>query len=468
MKGDRKKGGGTTKGGGLSKWSYYVSVDEIYHARWAGKQLARLEVVKAAVDHFWPGRKGYPVKLIQVAGTSGKGSTCQLLQAGLSEFGKAGCYVKPHVFDYSERFIVQNHQVGRDEIVRTWERDIRPYCVQSALRGEEWALDHFEASILLALKVFEKRKLDWAVIETGMGGRYDPVSALKVAATVVTNVGQDHENVLGEEHWQRALEKGGVMRPGVPLFTSDEDERTVEVLEGLGRDVGAPVNLVGLKETARVRDAAAKVVGEKTPDLLGSDYQLRNAALAASVIKWAVKGATMEKMVAGFAKARFVGRFWPVEKGVFADVAHNPSKTKALSEDIKRRFPKDKLIFVVGITGARDPVAVIGPLMERAKAVVVTSAGFKGQDPERVYTRLRDAYPLIPMHLAPNPMTTLSVARSLRSKGETIVFTGSTYMIDQALNPDEHLRHLNGGVGWRDVKQKQIAGTLNFAIPEKS
>ncbi|MDV3277589.1 MAG: hypothetical protein LYZ69_03870 [Nitrososphaerales archaeon] len=454
---------------GSSRWSYYVAVDEIYHAKWAAKQLAKFELVREAIRHFWPEPDGYPVKLIQVAGTSGKGSTCQFLQSGLSAYGKAGCYVKPHVFDYAERFVLGNKLVGHDEIVRTWDEEVRPYCIESAKRGEAWLLDYFEVSLLLALKVFEKHKLDWGVVETGLGGRYDPVTALDVEATVVTNVGQDHENVLGEEHWQRALEKAGICRPGVAMFSGDRDARSTAVMSGICKDVGAPFYSLAAREVEAIRKDVGRLPVQGESDLLlGSQYQLVNAALAAKVIKYLVPSARLDRLARSFLAARYVGRFWKVEKDVFADVAHNPSKTRALSDDLKVRFPNARMVLVVGITGTRDPVAVIAPLVRHAKAIIVTAAGFKGQDPEKVYSRLRDAYPEVPIHPAPNPATTLSVAKNLRASGEKILYTGSTYMIDQALNSDENLRHLNGSVGWRDVKQKQIAGTVNFAIPEKS
>jgi dihydrofolate synthase / folylpolyglutamate synthase len=452
-----------------TEWSYYVAVDEIYHPKWAARQYAKFNVIRQAVAHFWPAPEGYPVRLIQVAGTSGKGSTCQFIQTGLSAYGRAGCYVKPHVFDYAERFVVGNSQVEHEEIVTTWEEDVKPYCVESAARGEAWLLDHFEVSLLVALKIFERHHLDWAVIETGLGGRYDPATALEVVATVVTNVGQDHEDVLGGEHWQRALEKAGVCRPGVPLFTGDPDGRSTSVLAGVCKEARAPFLRVSRKEVEALRAAADKF-GRKAAkeELLSSEYQLLNAALAAKVVFSLVPRAKLEVLAGSFMKAKYVGRFWKFEADVYADVAHNPSKTKALADDLKRRFPNSKLVLVIGITGTRDPVAVIGPLVAQAKAIVVTAAGFKGQDPERVYVRLRDAYPEVPIHLAPNPATTLSVAKNLRSPGEKVVFTGSTYMIDQALNWDEKLRHLNASVGWREVRQKQIAGTLNFAIPERS
>jgi folylpolyglutamate synthase/dihydropteroate synthase len=110
-------------------------------------------------------------------------------------------------------------------------------------------------------------------------------------------------------------------------------------------------------------------------------------------------------------------------------------------------------VFVIGVTGRRNPVEVLAPLVPQAKAIVVTSAGYKGQDPETVCGILREAYPALPMHLSTNPRVTLKVAKSLRSKGEPIIFTGSTYMIDQALNPDDRLRHLNGVYGWREARR---------------
>lgn len=440
----------------LSKWSYYAAVDEIYHAGWAARQLAKFRVVREAMEHFWPEPDGYPVKLIQVAGTSGKGSTCQFLRAGLSAYGKSGCYLKPHVFDFTERFVVEDRVVGHDEIVRTWEGDIRPYCVESAMRGEAWTLDHLEVSLLIALKLFENHGLEWTAIETGMGGRYDPATALKVVATVVTGVGQDHEDSLGDEHWQRALEKGGVCRPGVPLFCTDRDKRSTAIISNLCRDVGAPFHLVSTREVEQLRRALRRAGTSTDSDsLLGATHQLWNAALAAETIKFLLEGTDIGEIARKLLKTKYVGRFWRIEKDVYADVAHNPSKTAVLAKDLRARFPRSRKVFVIGISGPRDPVAVVGPLVKQSKAIVVTAAGFKGQDPERVHTRLRDAFPEIPIHLAPNPATALSVAKNIRSRGETIVFTGSTYMIDQALNPDEHLRHLNAIVGWRDKRQAQ-------------
>ncbi len=415
---------------------------------------------RQALSHFWPGAEGYPVKLIQVAGTSGKGSTCQFLRTGLALYGKSGCYVKPHVFDYAERFVIGDSQVGHAEILSVWE-EVKPYCVESSLKGDAWQLSHPEVSLLIALKLFERHRLEWAAVETGVGGRYDPVTCLRVAATVFTNVGRDHENVLGSEHWQRALEKAGICRAGVPLVLGDEDARTKEVVRAVCSDVGTPLHLVTERSVQALEEVAQEVghPDDEAP-LLGSGHQLRNAAVAAETIKVLVGKADLKRLAGRFMGTRYVGRFWKVGDGVYADVAHNPSKTEALAEEIDQRFPGAKKVFVVGISGARDPVEVVGPLVPQAKALVVTAAGYKGQDPEAVYTMLRERYPTLPIHLAAAPRATLNVAKNLRSKGEVIVFTGSTYMIDQALNPDDRLRHLNGTYGWRE------SGVAQQDLPE--
>ncbi len=444
-----------------SEWSYYAGLDEIYHARWAAAASARLRVFREALDHLWPKPAGYPVRLIQVAGTSGKGSTCKFLQAGLSAYGRAGCYVKPHVFDYSERFTAEAGQVSHGEIVEAWNGFVKPYCVESALRGEAWQLNHQEASILIALRIFERHRLDWAAVETGVGGRYDPASALEVVATVLTNVGEDHEAVLGSEHWQRALEKAGICRPGIPLVLGDSDERTIEVVTSACRDAGTPLIKVTGKEVGELEGLLKSPQQGASHDLTeGSRHQLQNAAVAVKVITTLVGQANVRTIASRILRTSYVGRFWKLEEGVYADVAHNPSKTEALASELESRFPRRKKVFVIGVSGERDPVKVIGPLVPQAKAIIVTSAGFKGQNAGKVYSSLRKKYPALPIHLEANPRATLKVARNLKGPGEILVFTGSTYMIDQALNPDERLRHLNLMQGWREVIGLPAAASL--------
>ena len=102
---------------------------------------------------------------------------------------------------------------------------VRPHCVRLSLHNSQHTHSFHEVSILIALALFEQHEVEWAAMETGVGGRYDQTRALDVAATALTNVGSDHAHLLGREQWQRALDKAGIARPGVPFFTSDTDLR---------------------------------------------------------------------------------------------------------------------------------------------------------------------------------------------------------------------------------------------------
>ena len=446
-----RAGAAKVRRGSNSEWSYYAGVDEIFHARWLAVTSARLHAFREALKHFWPPPGGYPVKLVQVAGTSGKGSTCKFLQSGLSLYGRAGCYVKPHVFDYAERFTVETGQVSHEEIASAWFDDVKPYFDGAAVKGPGWALDHPETSLLIALRIFERHRLDWAAVETGLGGRYDPVTELKVSATVLTNVGRDHEDVLGSEHWQRALDKAGVCRPGVPLVLADADPRTVEVVQAVARERGTPLLRVTQADVRALERGIQRARTVRGQDIVfGARHQLLNATAAVRAIGSLVGREDLPRLIPRLLETKYVGRFWKVGDGVYADVAHNPSKTQALAEEVEERFPNQKKVFVIGISGQRNPAEVVRPLVTQAKAMVVTGAGYKGQPPAKVMAALRDSFPMLPLHLAPETRTALNVAMGVRGRDSPIIFTGSTYMIDQALNPDERLRHLNGSYGWRE------------------
>jgi folylpolyglutamate synthase/dihydropteroate synthase len=108
-----------------------------------------------------------------------------------------------------------------------WEDRVRPHCVALATDNPANIHTFHEVSILIALALFEQHGVEWAALETGVGGRYDQTRALDVVATALTNVGSDHAHMLGDEQWQRVLDKAGIARPGVPFFTTDTPTRRI-------------------------------------------------------------------------------------------------------------------------------------------------------------------------------------------------------------------------------------------------
>jgi dihydrofolate synthase/folylpolyglutamate synthase len=246
------------------------------------------------------GPNGHPTRLIHIAGTGGKGSTCRFLEMGFStRQGRA--LMSPHLFDYRERFSIDGEFVSQDDIMAAWENRVRPHCVQLATDQPANIHTFHEASILIALSLFEQHGVDWAALETGVGGRYDQTRALDVAATALTNVGSDHAHMLGDELWQRALDKAGIARPGVPFFTTDADPTTLEIVGQVCAATGAPLYPVDAAAIAELEVQLARHTLNPTPDsLLHADYRAHGAGAGGD----SPSGAIDEGACCAFANAR--------------------------------------------------------------------------------------------------------------------------------------------------------------------
>ena len=444
---------------------YYNVVDQIYHAEWSAAKLARLQLLAESIHALWP--NGHPTRLIHVAGTGGKGSTCRFLEMGFSCVGKAGAFLSPHLFDYRERFSIGGEFASQTDVMAAWEERVRPFCVQLSLRNPQHTHTFHEVSILLALTLFEQHEVEWAAMETGIGGRYDQTRALDVVACALTNIGSDHAHILGEELWQRVLDKAGIARPNVPFFTSERHPASLQILEQVCAHEGAPLQVVGEPEvTALQADLAAHTLTPSAQSLLHADYQKWNAALALAVIRRLQPQIDATCVVSAFANATLLGRFWKVDEGVYADIAHNAEKIEALSGEIRRQFGDAGKILVVGMSGQRVPAKVFRTLANVAHTIIVTSASYKGQEPARVREEIQSVVGDTPVLLAIEPRQALRTARAIQRRGEVIILTGSTYMIEQALNPDDHLRYLSAHFGWRMQEPNEATGTLQIHLPK--
>jgi dihydrofolate synthase / folylpolyglutamate synthase len=442
---------------------YYNTLDQIYNAEWAIGKLARLEFLRQSIRALWPG--GHPTRLIHVVGTGGKGSTCRFLEQGLGVIGPAGAFMSPHLFDYRERFSIGGEFVSQEEVAWAWEERVKPHCLAVAARGDHHPHTFHEVSILIALALFERRGATWAAMEASIGGRYDQTRALDVAAVALTNVGTDHAHLLGKEQWQRVLDKAGAARPGVPFFTSERDPANLAIIESVCREVGAPLHVVD--------EAAVQALERKLTDwaldqsaLLNAGYQKWNAALSLAIIRHLHPGVEERHVVAALAQAALPGRLWRVAEGVYADIAHNAEKMSALIGELERQFPATGKIFVVGLSGPRVSIKVFGALARVAKTIIVTGASFKGQDPHRVRDEIASVLGNTPALVVDAPQQALSLAQSMRGPQEIVVLTGSTYTIEQALNPDPYLRSLNSSFGWRTAVDLAAEGTVHLTLPK--
>ncbi len=420
--------------------TYLVTLDEIYHCYWTAKKRRRIERLQAAVEHFWPG--GHPARFVHVSGTNGKGSVAHYLEQGLADAAVApearqrnttGSWTGPHVFDYAERIHVHAEQASRAEIVEVYRTRLDPY--QRTL-GQE-PLGFPELGILLALHLFARHDVRWGMMESGVGGRYTPLMALPAAACVVTNVGTDHPITLGDELWQRALEKAGIARPGVPFFTAAGGEALGYVVE-TAQSEGATVHVVDDDDLVATR----RVADERESD----DPEIANLALASKLVMHFYPDRDRAEVLAAMG-ARLPGRFWSPAPGVVADVAHNREKIEHFVARLKLEYPEQRFRFLIGLTRRRQPLEMFRPLFALAEEIIVTSASYPGRDPEEIATALRQEFS--PVFVRPDPREAYRAELSALGDGQMLALTGSAYMIDQALNPDPYVRHTNASFGWR-------------------
>ena len=443
---------------------YYNTVDQIYHAEWSIPKLARLELLRQSITTLWP--NGHPTRFLHIAGTSGKGSTSRFLEVGLGCVGKAGAYMSPHLFDYRERFSIGGEFVSQADVQWAWEERIKPHCLRMTVRNPHQVHTFLETSLLIALALYEKHEVEWAAIETSVGGRYDHTRALEAVAAVLTNVGSDHANILGKEQWQRTLDKAGIARPGVPFFTGDQNPENTPIIAAVCQSVGAELHRVDEQAVDQLVQALGRhhltVAAES---LLKAAYQKWNAALAYAAIRHLCPDIDERRVLEAFCQARLLGRFWTVADNVYADIAHNVEKISALADELQDHFGARGKILVVGMSGKRAPAKVFAALAKVAKLIIVTGASFKGQDPGKVQGELAGLTGGIPILVINDPRQALAMAQSMQHGDDIIMLTGSTYMIEQALNPDPYLRTLSNTFGWRTQVDTEASGTVQLTLP---
>jgi dihydrofolate synthase/folylpolyglutamate synthase len=465
---------------------YLVTLDEIYHSHWAARKKQRMKFLREAIDYFWP--KGHPSRLIHVTGTNGKGSVIYYLEQGLRLAGNTGSWTGPHVFDYAERFHLNTQMVSHENIIKIYREILLPFQEKFIQHHPGESLSFAELGILLSLHLFDQYEVKWGMMEVGAGGRYTPLMALDMDACILTNVGSDHPKTLGTELWQRALEKAGIARPGIPFFTGAEEPALTYVRKAAEAE-GAPVYIVTshnnqvspnqklLRGGARKAQSAgrkanntiyavrkapcamrlppgrrrqneletiAAVIGEQP------EYKLRNLALAVKVIRhfypeFEFKPGTMT--------ADLPARFWKVTPNIIADVSHNEDKIRRLAEQLRFSYPSQRFRFIIGLTRSRDMRRVFAPILELAEHIVITSASYAGQDPDELAEQLRKDFQSI--EVIEDPKAAFEREKERLKENQILVLTGSAYMIDQALNPNPYIRHLNATFGRRVITNNQ-------------
>ena len=305
---------------------------------------------------------------VHVAGTNGKGSTCAYIESVLRRAGyKTGLYTSPHITDFEERFRVD----GVDIAEGVW---VDVYREQEKIINE-LGLTFFEAATLMAFEIFKRCGVQYAVFETGMGGRLDATNIIVPQVSVITKLALDHREYLGDGILEIAGEKLGIVKPNVPVVMLDpRDESIRQLAQTRCRDVYSELTLVDTCNVDDIKytDGGMQLVMTncKYDISLFGKHQVENALLALAAIE-RIGNFDYKIIYDGMKAASVSGRFQVVDiygRAVVFDVGHNPDAAAVLVDALNARFPNRRAAFVVGMMKDKDAAAIIDIFIKRASA----------------------------------------------------------------------------------------------------
>lgn len=348
--------------------------------------LARLRALLEAL-----GRPQDRLRFVHITGTSGKTSTA-LFAAGLQRCvggGPVGLHISPHMSSPRERLTVDGQPCSRAELTGLVE-EVKPILDAEYRRGEHGMASYFEVLLALALHHFARRGVDVAVLEAGLGGRYDGSNVIgPPEVCVITNIGLDHTHILGDTRADIARDKVGIVKPGAPLITAEQDPAILAIFEQACAEAGSKLEVLGrdFHVEARGSDPEGCRFAYRSPSLnwrearVGApgDFQAANAALALRATELtAARSGRPELAPAALAGALAAlkppGRFEVMrrEPPVILDGAHNPEKMQGLVSSARRMFPELPFVAVVAATSGRDLPELLRPLIGWARVIAFT------------------------------------------------------------------------------------------------
>lgn len=384
------------------------------------------------------------LKIIHIGGTNGKGSTTAMLAAILQEAGyRVGTFTSPHLHSYTERYLINGVEIAEERMAGLiWE--LRPHLEAMVAEGFEHPTE-FEVCTALAFLYFAREKVDFLVLEVGLGGAIDSTNVVTPLLSVITNVSMDHMDYLGNTVVEIASVKAGIIKPRVPVVTAATGEG-LEVIEEACRENNSPLTLVGrditwehlsLSQTEQhftIRGRRGTYENLQLP-LLGRHQQVNAAtAMAAAEILMDL-GAAISAIALrdGLAATRWPGRLEILRREplVIIDVAHNYDGARSLRRALEETFPGKSMVLVIGMLGDKERTKVAAELAAVARVVVVTKPNSPraGNWQELAVEAGRYAPEV---HVIENIEEAVHKALSLARQGEMVCVTGSFYMVAEA------------------------------------
>lgn len=365
-------------------------------------------------------------KSIHVAGTNGKGSTSSMIAAILTAAGyKVGLYTSPHLIKFNERIRINGRMIS-DADVAQYTKKLKPqiHKVKSTF---------FEATTAIAFQYFADQHVDIAVIETGLGGRLDSTNVIKPIASVITSIGKDHTEHLGNTLEAIAKEKAGIIKQNVPVILGNIKGRALNVICSAAKEKRAPVvssshirlptainlQLKGKHQIVNAKMALA-AVAVASKYLLVGDYAVRQGL--EHTVKYTGLRARLELI-----KKR---------PAVLLDVAHNPDGIKILVSELQK-LPYKKFVVLFAVMKDKDYTTMLRHFKKLHHVIIATQPATERALPSAELFRSMKGLFFNAYH-EPNIAMAIAKGKRLAGKKGLLVITGSHYLVGEALQELEN------------------------------
>ncbi len=394
---------------------------------------------------------------IHIAGTNGKGSTARMISALLSSAGfRTGLFTSPHLVRFTERITIDTVEITEDDVVR-----LTQHIRQLLKSASEINPTFFEFITALAFYYFYENSIDWAVVETGLGGRFDATNVLIPKVSVITDIGMDHKEFLGNTLKEIAFEKSGIIKEGIPLVTTMQKDEALAVLLERAKACGSQIyrlgehfHILNHKLTAQGNSfdfKAEEPFGIFIKDIhlpLYGAHQARNAALAIETFLIALQGIKEinENLIRDcLSKIYFPGRCELKkikDRWLLFDGAHNAEASAALEKTVyklKEQLNLKSPVSVVGIMSDKDIEEILAPLLRFSEKVIFTKASYnRASDAEtllEVSSQILNKQGLSKMDFFKTDSVSEAIQRAfeLSTPEDLVVITGSFYTVGEAM-----------------------------------
>lgn len=421
--------------------AYKLYLEKIYKLGRFGIKL-ELDTISNILSQLNTPQNNY--KMVHVAGTNGKGSTATCIASILGAAGfKTGIYTSPHLVRFNERICVDGQQISDEDVVGAYE------AVNAADNGSRRAT-YFEIVTAMAFYHFAKEHVDWAVIETGMGGRFDATNIITPKISVITNLSLEHTHYLGHTIRDLAREKGGIIKTDVPAVTAVSQRSGMDKLTQIAQQRRAA--LYRFKQDFSIRKTPGRAaynykgIYKNFKDLtkpLPGEHQKENLSLALAAVelifeqnkkidpRYQISTDLIQK---GLNRVHWPGRLEKIMDHplVILDGAHNLKACTLLAKYLIQTLGNRKLTLVIGILDDKPHQAMLSQLLPRAQRVIITKAKINRSIAPSVLSASVKKIFNGELKVIEDVKDAVSYAISTACKDDAICIAGSLYVAGEA------------------------------------